>query len=120
MNIPIKDVYNTLAYFMGGKYVNDFTRIGKIYRVYIQADAKFRMTPEALGELYVRSSTGQMVPLSTLTKVERTLRTGISEKSQRVLSRLNERCSPEQGYSTGDLITAVGSARCQLAKRLSS
>lgn len=106
MNIPIKDVYNTLAYFMGGKYVNDFTRIGKIYRVYIQADAKFRMTPEALGELYVRSSTGQMVPLSTLTKVERT---SGPESLKRVNGFLagSMNVQSEQGYSTGDLITAV-------------
>lgn len=106
MNIPIKDVYNTLAYFMGGKYVNDFTRIGKIYRVYIQADAKFRMTPEALGELYVRSSTGQMVPLSALTKVERT---SGPESLKRVNGFLagSMNVQSEQGYSTGDLITAV-------------
>lgn len=72
MGVAISDVYDTLGYFMGGKYVNDFTRIGKIFRVIIQADAPYRMTPESLGELYVRSDTGKMVPLSTLAHVERT------------------------------------------------
>lgn len=72
MGVAISDVYDTLGYFMGGKYVNDFTRIGKIFRVIIQADAPYRMTPESLGDLYVRSDTGKMVPLSTLAHVERT------------------------------------------------
>ena len=48
MGVAISDVYDTLGYFMGGKYVNDFTRIGKIFRVIIQADAPYRMTPESI------------------------------------------------------------------------
>ena len=43
MDVAISDVYDTLGYFMGGKYVNDFTRIGKIFRVIIQADARWPM-----------------------------------------------------------------------------
>jgi multidrug efflux pump subunit AcrB len=56
---------------MGGKYVNDFNRIGKTYRVIIQADKAFRGSPESLGELYVRSSSGKMIPISALTTVTR-------------------------------------------------
>lgn len=106
MGIPIKDVYNTLAYFMGGKYVNDFTRIGKIYRVYIQADAQFRMTPESLGELYVRSSSGKMVPLSTLVKVDRVSGPESLKKINGFLGG-SMNIQAAQGYSTGDLINVV-------------
>lgn len=106
MGVPIADIYNTLAYFMGGKYINDFTRIGKIYRVIIQADAPYRMTPESLGELYVRSSSGKMVPISTLATVERT-------SGPESLKRMNGFLAASmtvqaaQGYSTGDIIRVV-------------
>ncbi len=106
MGVSISDLYNTLGYFMGGHYVNDFTRNGKIYRVYIQAEAPFRMTPQSLGELYVRSATGQMVPLSTLVSVDR-----ISgpESLKRINGFLGGAMNVQaaRGYSTGDLIKAV-------------
>lgn len=106
MDVAISDVYDTLGYFMGGKYVNDFTRIGKIFRVIIQADAPYRMTPESLGELYVRSDTGKMVPLSTLAHVERT--SGLeSLKRENGFLAASMNVNAAQGYSTGDVIQAV-------------
>lgn len=106
MGVTIEDVYNTLAYFMGGKYVNDFTRIGKIFRVIIQADTSYRMTPESLGELYVRSNTGQMIPLSTLAKVVRTSGPE-SIKRQNGFLAASMNMVAAQGHSTGDVIRAV-------------
>lgn len=106
MDVAISDVYDTLGYFMGGKYVNDFTRIGKIFRVIIQADAPYRMTPESLGELYVRSDTGKMVPLSTLAHVERTSGPESLKRENGFLAApMNVNAA--QGYSTGDVIQAV-------------
>lgn len=106
MDVAISDVYDTLGYFMGGKYVNDFTRIGKIFRVIIQADAPYRMTPESLGELYVRSDTGKMVPLSTLAHVERTSGPESLKRENGFLAA-SMNVSAAQGYSTGDVIQAV-------------
>lgn len=106
MNVAISDVYDTLGYFMGGKYVNDFTRIGKIFRVIIQADAPYRMTPESLGELYVRSDTGKMVPLSTLAHVERTSGPESLKRENGFLAA-SMNVNAAQGYSTGDVIQAV-------------
>lgn len=106
MDVAISDVYDTLGYFMGGKYVNDFTRIGKIFRVIIQADAPYRMTPESLGELYVRSDTGKMVPLSTLAHVERTSGPeSLKRETGFLAAPMNVNAA--QGYSTGDVIQAV-------------
>ncbi len=106
MDVAISDVYDTLGYFMGGKYVNDFTRIGKIFRVIIQAEAPYRMTPESLGELYVRSDTGKMVPLSTLAHVERTSGPESLKRENGFLAApMNVNAA--QGYSTGDVIQAV-------------
>ena len=106
MDVAISDVYDTLGYFMGGKYVKDFTRIGKIFRVIIQADAPYRMTPESLGELYVRSDTGKMVPLSTLAHVERTSGPESLKRENGFLAA-SMNVNAAQGYSTGDVIQAV-------------
>lgn len=106
MDVAISDVYDTLGYFMGGKYVNDFTRIGKIFRVIIQADAPYRMTPESLGELYVRSDTGKMVPLSTLAHVERTSGPESLKRENGFLAA-SMNVNAAQGYSTGDVIRTV-------------
>ena len=106
MGVAISDVYDTLGYFMGGKYVNDFTRIGKIFRVIIQADAPYRMTPDSLGELYVRSDTGKMVPLSTLAHVERTSGPESLKRENGFLAA-SMNVNAAQGYSTGDVIRAV-------------
>lgn len=106
MGVAISDVYDTLGYFMGGKYVNDFTRIGKIFRVIIQADAPYRMTPESLGELYVRSDTGKMVPLPTLAHVERTSGPESLKRENGFLAA-SMNVNAAQGYSTGDVIRAV-------------
>ena len=106
MGVAISDVYDTLGYFMGGRYVNDFTRIGKIFRVIIQADAPYRMTPESLGDLYVRSDTGKMVPLSTLAHVERTSGPESLKRENGFLAA-SMNVNAAQGYSTGDVIRAV-------------
>ena len=106
MDVAISDVYDTLGYFMGGKYVNDFTRIGKIFRVIIQADAPYRMTPDSLGELYVRSDTGKMVPLSTLAHVERTSGPESLKRENGFLAA-SMNVNAAQGYSTGDVIRTV-------------
>ncbi len=71
--VAIADIYETLQSTMGSLYVNDFNRAGRTYRVQLQADAAFRMKPEDIGKVYVRSNTGQMVPLSALTRIEHTI-----------------------------------------------
>jgi HAE1 family hydrophobic/amphiphilic exporter-1 len=71
LGVPINDVFNALQTALGGAYVNDFNRFGRLYRVYLQAESEFRQKAEDIGRFYVRSSTTkEMVPLSTLVKVE--------------------------------------------------
>lgn len=106
MGVAISDVYNTIGYFMGSKYVNDFTRIGKIFRVIIQADDQFRMTPESIGELYVRSDSGKMVPLSSLTHITR-ISGPESLKRENGFLAASMTANAAHGYSTGDVIRAV-------------
>ena len=69
LGVPVSDVFDALNISMGGLYVNDINRFGRTYRVQLQAEPSARRTPEDIGKLYVRSTAGQMVPLSTLTRI---------------------------------------------------
>ena len=66
LGVDVNDVYDTISTMLGSTYINDFTRNGKTYRVVMQADAKFRSLPSDIGRAAVRSSSGEMVPISTL------------------------------------------------------
>jgi len=63
--IPISYINNTIAAAFGSAYVNDFVRAGRVKRVYVQADAPYRMLPKDLKKLYVRNTKGKMVPFSS-------------------------------------------------------
>ena len=71
LGVPINDVFAVLQTALGGSYVNDFNRFGRLYRVYLQAESDFRQKSEDINRFYVRSkTTNEMVPLGTLVKVE--------------------------------------------------
>ncbi|MFJ1257807.1 efflux RND transporter permease subunit [Cupriavidus sp. CuC1] len=65
-DVPLANVFDSLQAYLGSLYVNDFTRFGRNYRVYLQADAEYRMEPEQVGQLRTRNMRGDMLPLSTL------------------------------------------------------
>ena len=72
LGIPLDSVYSTLQSTMGALYVNDFNKAGRVFRVQLQADADYRMKPEDIGKVYVRSSTSNgMIPLSAIASVKR-------------------------------------------------
>ncbi|NLW87035.1 MAG: efflux RND transporter permease subunit [Planctomycetes bacterium] len=64
MGLPIGSIHSTISAAFGGAYVNDFIQSGRVKRVYVQADAPYRMLPADLERLYVRNTSGQMVPYS--------------------------------------------------------
>ncbi|MCD6293371.1 MAG: efflux RND transporter permease subunit [Deltaproteobacteria bacterium] len=65
LGVPITSIHNTIAASFGSAYVNDFVRAGRVKKVYIQADAPYRMLPKDLDKLYVRNTAGKMVPFSS-------------------------------------------------------
>jgi hydrophobe/amphiphile efflux-1 (HAE1) family protein len=69
LGVPISDIFTTLQTYLGSLPVNDFNKFGRVYRVYLQATEDFRSSPEDIGRLYVRTSAGDMVPLSALIQV---------------------------------------------------
>ncbi len=66
LNLPIGEITNALQVLVGSAYVNDFDFNNRAYRVYVQADQSFRARPQDLNRFYARSSTGQMIPLSSV------------------------------------------------------
>ena len=69
-SLDISDVYKTVQAFMGGAFVNFFNRFGRTWQVYVQAEGDFRTQAENVGRFYVRNTSGQMVPLSTVVSLE--------------------------------------------------
>ncbi|HAV35490.1 MAG TPA: multidrug efflux RND transporter permease subunit, partial [Massilia sp.] len=70
LGVPLQTIYQTLQVNLGSLYVNDFNQFGRTYQVRVQADAQFRSQPEQIAQLKVRSSSGEMIPLSSLMQVK--------------------------------------------------
>lgn len=70
LGINLNDLYTTVGAFMGGAYVNDFTRFGRLYKTYIQAEPEYRVDESQINKFFIKNKDGNMVPLSTLTKVK--------------------------------------------------
>ena len=111
-NVRIADIYTTLQSTMGALYVNDFNRSGRTYRVQLQAEPQFRMQPEDLGKVYVRSQpttespNGNMIQLSALSKVSNIVGAEQLERYNGLLSaKIFGGGAP--GVSTGDAIETM-------------
>jgi len=68
--VAVSDVYKTIQAFMGGLFINYFNDFGRTWQVYVEAEAPYRSNLENVGQFYVRNSSGEMAPLSALTKFE--------------------------------------------------
>jgi len=69
LGVPISDVYNALAGTLGNYYVNDFNKYGRAWQVLMSADPGYRRRPDDIGAVYVRSTKGELIPLSSLATV---------------------------------------------------
>ncbi|MBV5321642.1 MAG: multidrug efflux RND transporter permease subunit [Sulfuricurvum sp.] len=103
MGLAISDVYQTLQATIGTMYVNQFDKNGKTYWVQMQSDSPYRATPEDIGRAWVRSSSGQLVPLSSVVTAKMSSAPSSIEHFNGVLST-TVMGSPAAGYSSGDLI----------------
>lgn len=107
--VSVADIYTALQGFYGGIQVNDFNEFGKNYKVMIQADEKYRVSPEMNHFIYVRNSAGNMVSVDTYIMPKPTT-------SAATITRFNNYPavqiggSQNQGYSSGDAINALKAA----------
>ena len=72
LGLPLREVTDALQVFLGSQYVNDFDFNNRAYRVYVQADERFRANPTNLKQLYARASNGDMIPLDSVVRVRET------------------------------------------------
>ncbi len=116
LGVPIQDVYGTLQALLGGSFVNQFNRFGRVWRVFLEAEPPYRMEPSDVGLFYVRNTNGDMVPLSTLVDLRKS-------SGPEFVTRFNEYrgvevfAVPAPGYSTGQAMTAVAAVADQVLPR---
>ncbi|WP_137176853.1 efflux RND transporter permease subunit [Roseomonas sp. AR75] len=106
LRVPVSDIFTTLTDYVGSSYVNQFNKFGLSLQIYVQADSRFRLNPDDLLSLHVRSQDGQMVPLGA-----------VASLGQRVgpplitLYNLYPSAtivgSPARGHSSGEAIAAM-------------
>lgn len=104
--INLSDLYQALQSFMGGPFVNYFNRFGRQWQVYILADGEYRTRAENIGQFYVRNKYDQMVPLSSLIKIERSAGPEFTLRyNEYRASQINVIQAP--GYSSGQAMAAL-------------
>ena len=108
MNVNVDDVFTTMQSTFGQRYVNDFNLYGKTYQVNIQAQSEFRESPEDLSRIFVKSSNGDLIPISTLVSFERVIGADIVDRfnlftSAKIIGNANE----TKGYSSGDALRVI-------------
>src|SRR5271165_5331884 len=113
LRVSVGDVFAALTDYVGSTYVNQFNKFGLSLQVYVQADSKFRLQPDDLLNLYVRSSDGQMVPISAVAHISPVV-------APPLITLYNLYASstivggPARGYSSGQSLSAME----QIAKRV--
>lgn len=106
LNLPARDIGTTLGLLVGGGAVAQFDRDSNSYDVIMQVPAEYRNNPERLTEFYIRSATGQMVPLSAVVTVE----TEVAPNAIEQFNQLNSTtisALPIPGVSTGDALQII-------------
>jgi HAE1 family hydrophobic/amphiphilic exporter-1 len=108
LHIPLQQITDTLSVYMGSAYVNDFDFNNRSYRVYVQADQRFRSQPRDIRQFYVRSDTGTMVPLDNLVEIKQTTTPQVINHYNLFRSaEVNGAAAP--GHSSGQAIEAMES-----------
>ncbi len=118
LGVPINSIHHTISAAFGSAYVNDFIQGGRVKRVYVQADAPYRMLPKDLERLYVRNAVGTMTPFTSFA-------TGHWFKGAPLLERynsfpaLNIWGEPAPGRSSGEAMQAMEEIVCESCPRAS-
>ena len=106
LDVPINSIYAVMQSTFGSLYVNDFTYMGRNFRVTLQSESKFRRTPDDLRYVYVKSNSGQLVPLATLLNVERVTGPELVNRFN-IFPAAKVLGDPAPGYSSGQAIAAM-------------
>lgn len=104
--VRLGDVYNTFAAYLGGAYINDFNRFGRLYKAYVQAEPEYRQSEDGLDLFYVKNIHGESVPISSFVDVKRI--SGPDYTNRFNLFRSAEVTgTPAEGYSSTQALDAL-------------
>ena len=107
LGVPVNEAFQAMSAALGSSYVNDFNRFGRLYRVYVQAEADYRRKPADIGEIYVRSNTtNTMIPLSTLVTIGSVPSTEITTRFN-LFRSVEISGAPARGYTSGQALAAL-------------
>jgi len=106
LGIKLNDLYTTVGAFMGGAYVNDFTRFGRLYKSYIQAEPEYRVNESQISNFFIKNKEGHMVPLATVATIKHI--SGPDYTTRFNLYRSIEVTGvPGEGYTSADAMKAL-------------
>ena len=106
LGVNIADLFTTIQAYIGSIYVNDFTKFGKVFRVFVQADKEFRSQKSDISKLYVKSINNKMVPLSALMKIDEIIGPqNLTHFNMYRSIQINGEAA--SGYSSGDAMKAM-------------
>ena len=106
LGVSVAEINSTLSVAWGGQYIDDFIDRGRVKRVYLQADAPFRMVPEDFGQWYVRNGAGEMVPFSSFATTRWEYGSPRLERFNGA-SAINITGTPAPGVSSGDAMAEM-------------
>ncbi|HUL70275.1 MAG TPA: multidrug efflux RND transporter permease subunit [Gemmatimonadales bacterium] len=104
--VALADVYQTLQANLGGLYVNQFNRFGRVWKVFLQAEAEQRLEPFQIANFHVRNNSGSMVPLGAMVETSRVYGPEFTQRFNLFRAALIS-ATPAAGYSTGDAMAAM-------------
>jgi HAE1 family hydrophobic/amphiphilic exporter-1/multidrug efflux pump len=106
LGVPVNEVFETLQSTFGALYVNDFNRSGRVFQVQLQSEPRFRAYPEDIRDVYVRSGSGELVPLTALATVREVSGPEVVERFN-VFTAAKIMGAAAPGYSSGDALTLI-------------
>ena len=106
MGVDIREMMNTIRMYFARVNAGDFNRFGRTYRVYMQADFEHRTDPESLNSIFVRTKSGDMVPVGTLMTLNKVVGPETIARYN-LYNSIAVNASPAKGYSTGDAMEAI-------------
>ena len=106
LGVNISDLFTTMQAYLGSIYVNDFTKFGKVFRVFVQAEKEYRSAKEDIDKLFVKNLNDKMVPLSALLQVKEMIGPqNLTHYNMYRSIQINGAAAP--GYSSGDAMAAM-------------
>ncbi len=116
LGVSVSDLLQTMQIYYGSSFVSDFNRFGKYYRVMAQADIQYREDASSLQSIYVRNTSGEMVPVNTLVTLKRVYGPETVTRNN-LFNSVTINGIPKPGYSTGDAIKAIEETAKQVLPR---